>query len=84
MTRHTRGRPESPSPAPDPNEPRAETVRVIEGWRAADLAAPASVPVEEVVSILNDAVRNGTVVRLECGGETLYTSGRIVRRGDER
>lgn len=84
MTHHTRSQPDSPAPRPDLDEPTAETVQVIEGWRAEDLAAPVSAPVEEVVCILNEAVRGGTVVRLECGGETLYVSGRIARRRDEK
>lgn len=54
--------------------------QVVEGWRAEDLAGPLGVQVEDVVRILSEAVASGAVVRLECGSETLYATGRIAAR----
>ncbi|MGP6172056.1 hypothetical protein ACTU6V_12720 [Microbacterium sp. A204] len=56
----------------------ADAVQAIQGWRAADLAEPLRVPVEDVERVLNEAVASGAVIRLECGPETLYASGRIA------
>ncbi|HCS61397.1 MAG TPA: hypothetical protein DIW46_08380 [Microbacterium sp.] len=59
----------------------ADAVQVVEGWRAEDLAGPLGVRVEDVVRVLSEAVTGGTVVRLECGSETLYAVASIKVAG---
>lgn len=59
------------------NEPAPQ---VVEGWRAADLAAPLGIPTDEAISLLEAGVEAGAIARFECGSETLYVTAQLVPR----